>query len=64
MGLPTEPKDERDQGRKAKEVSDDIQDANTTADGTPEPPEPKKKTPQELLQDPAKSVDESEVTGE
>lgn len=60
MPLPTDKKDPEDKGRSMKEVSGDIQKAHET----PVPPEPKPKTPEELLQDPADSVRRTDVTGD
>lgn len=63
MPLPTDKKDPEDKGRTMKEVSGDIQKANQEPE-KPELPEPKPKTPKELLEDPAESVKQTDVTGD
>jgi len=75
MPLPTAPKDPNDKGRKAKEVSEDIQKANQNDDGQsqsdpangtdPNPaPMPKPKTPEEMNENPAESVGTSDISGD
>jgi hypothetical protein len=63
MPLPTDKKDPEDKGRTMKDVSNDIQKAHEPAEPLTAP-EPKPKTPEELLQDPAEAVRESDVTGD
>ena len=69
MGLPTEPKDPHDNGRKFHEVSDDLKKQHSLDDGQDqddpanvEVADPKPKTPEEMAQDPAAIVPDSQVT--